>query len=80
MKTHQEQFKHQVDKIILGLILCKLKSKLNLIFTENDSPKEEATKEGLAILEKLGFSINKKLTTGNLLWLGSMIALTKENK
>ena len=32
-----------------------------LVFSENDNPSEEATREGLELLETLGYSINKKL-------------------
>ena len=50
------------------------------MYIENDHPMEEASRarEGLQMLENLGFSINKKLTTGNIMWLGSMFALTKD--
>ena len=51
-----------------------------LVFSENDNPSEEATREGLEMLETLGFSINEMLTTGHIKWMGSMIALTKDKE
>jgi len=64
VELYKAKFKHQVDKIIL----------------ENDNPSEEATREGLEMLETLGFSINEMLTTGHIKWMGSMFALTKDKE
>ena len=79
VKSHKEKFRNQVDKIILGKNVLHFQSnKIHFKSSENDHPEEEATRKGLAILKEIGFSVNEKLTTGNILWIGSMFALTKE--
>ena len=77
--TYQEKFQHQIDKIILGkLFILNHCQTLFIAYSENDHPNEGATRAGLQMLEHLGFSVSEQFSTGNIKWLGSMLALTKD--
>ena len=44
---------------------------------ENDNYNGTVTEAGLAMLESIGFSVNKTVTTGHVDWMGSILVLNK---
>ena len=44
---------------------------------ENDNYNGTVTEAGLAMLESIGFSVNKTVSTGHVDWMGSILVLNK---
>ena len=61
IEDHKDRFRNQIEKIIL----------------ENDHDNMTVTIEGLKKLKSWGFKEHKKVSTGNVRWLGSILVFTK---